>query len=84
MAAIYVCEDGAQGTAGELNGSERPTCGDGQWENVRSVISEAHQFTVADLDPAIIASAFGAGIVLTATAIMIGTGVRQILRMVGS
>lgn len=93
MALVPTCTPGNAGQAEPANtvvlggvGSRTdpvPTC-DGGWQWIESIdlVETAQDFQISNLDPAILAQAFGAGFIVMGTAFVIGVSVREVLRMI--
>ena len=77
---IFTCTEGQQGTTATIGG-DAPTCASGgAWVEVH--IAAAEDFDVADLDPAILTEAFGAGLVTLGIPLLIALAMRLIIQSV--
>lgn len=90
MALVFVCTPGLEGTdqsdSGLLSGGSDPfpTCADGgTWLDASSFVQQGLDFHISQLNPDIIAAAFGAGFVLIATAFVLGRTIGAVLQMIG-
>lgn len=90
MTLVYTCEPGNAGTETANSGlagqtDPVPTCSDGgAWVESNQLYQDAFAFQVSQLDPAILAAAFGAGLVTLGTGLLIVWAMRLILSAVRS
>ena len=86
MALVFVCEPGQEGITQANRGlgatDDLGECQNGSWVESAELIAEGLEFSVAQLDPQVLAAAFAAGFVTVGTGLLIAWAARLILHAV--
>ncbi len=85
---VYVCTAGQEAVTTANRGLGQtgplPTCADGgAWMETADMVKQGLEFSLSQLDPAILGAAFGSGFIIVATAFVIGRPVAALLHMIG-
>ncbi len=86
---VFLCDPGNEGTATTQSGlfgqtEPFPTCDDGgYWVDITTLVHQGLEFSLSQLDPAVISAAFGAGFIAIAFVVLLGRSVGVLLSMFG-